>query len=76
MAEPSSDTPDLDQSIAENAAGPKRAQGDAGSVDQHSLKDQIDADRYLASKQAAARPARAIRLTRLVPPGAAGEGRG
>lgn len=73
MPEP---TDNLEQVIRDNAAGPKRAQGDAGSVDQHSLKDQIDADRYLASKQVAARPARAIRLTRLVPPGAAGEGRG
>jgi hypothetical protein len=34
----------LDQSIAENAAGPKKAQGDSGSVEQHSLKDQIEAD--------------------------------
>ena len=73
MPEP---TDNLEQVIRDNAAGPKRAQGDAGSVDQHSLKDQIDVDRYLASKQAAARPARSIRLTRLVPPGAAGEGRG
>ena len=38
------------------------------------LLDQIEADRYLASKQAAAHPSRAIRMTRVVPPGAAGEG--
>jgi hypothetical protein len=67
------DSTTLDDAIRENAAGPKRAQGDAGSVEQHGLKDQIEADRYLASKRAAAKPARAIRLTRLVPPGAAGE---
>jgi len=67
---------DLEQPIRDNAAGPKRAQGDAGSVEQHALKDQIEADRYLASKNAAARPARSLRLTRLVPPGAAGEGAG
>ena len=46
---------DLTQTISDNAAGPKRAQGDAGSVEQHSLKNQIDADRYLASKKAAKR---------------------
>lgn len=63
---------DLEQAIRDNAAGPKRAQGDSGSVDQHTLTDQIDADRYLASKQAAAAPARALRLTRLIPPGAEG----
>ncbi|MEZ6233419.1 MAG: hypothetical protein R3B68_04445 [Phycisphaerales bacterium] len=64
----------LEQAIRDNAAGPKRAQGDAGSVEQHPLPDQMAADRYLASKQAAAHPSRAIRMTRLVPPGAAGEG--
>ncbi|KAA0215776.1 MAG: hypothetical protein DYG94_06425 [Leptolyngbya sp. PLA3] len=64
----------LEQAIRDNAAGPKRAQGDAGSVEQHPLPDQIAVDRYLASKQAAAHPSRAIRMTRLVPPGAAGEG--
>ena len=63
---------DLEQNIQDNAAGPKRAQGDAGSVEQHSLKDQIEADRYLASKQVAANPAKAVRFTRLVPPGAGG----
>ena len=62
----------LEQAIRDNAAGPKRAQGDAGSVEQHSLKDQVEADRYLASKQVATNPAKAVRFTRLVPPGAGG----
>ena len=60
----------LDQSIAENAAGPKKAQGDSGSVEQHSLKDQIEADRYLASKEAARRRDRGLRMSRTAPPGA------
>ena len=42
----------LEDAIRENAAGPKRAQGDSGSIDQHPLQDQIAADKYLASKQA------------------------
>lgn len=63
---------ELDQAIRDNAAGPRRAQGDSGSVEQHPLQDQIAADRYLASKAAAASPAKALRLTRLVPPGAEG----
>jgi hypothetical protein len=63
---------ELEQAIRDNAAGPKRAQGDSGSVEQHPLPDQIEADRYLASKQAATSPAKALRLTRLVPPGAEG----
>lgn len=62
----------LEQAIRDNAAGPKRAQGDAGSVEQHSLKDQIEADRYISSKEVASNPAKAVQFTRLVPPGAGG----
>ncbi|MCL2120013.1 MAG: hypothetical protein FWH27_16470 [Planctomycetaceae bacterium] len=47
-----SSDPTLEDAIRENAAGPKRAQGDSGSMEQHSLKDQIEADKYLASKEA------------------------
>ena len=43
---------ELDNTIRENASGPKRASGDSGSVDQHSLADQIEADKYLAGKTA------------------------
>jgi hypothetical protein len=32
---------DLEQTIRENAAGPKRAQGDAGSVEQHPLEAEL-----------------------------------
>lgn len=60
---------ELDDAIRENAEGPKRAEGDAGSVEQHDLKDQIEADRYLASKQAA-KKGLGVRMTKVVPPGA------
>ncbi len=59
----------LQDAIKENAQGPKRAQGDAGSVEQHDLKDQIEADRYLASKEAA-KKGLGVRMTKVVPPGA------
>lgn len=62
---------DLDSTIRENAAGPKRATGDSGSVEQHPLDDQIAADRYLASKKAAQSKGLGIRLSKLVPPGSA-----
>ena len=62
---------DLEQTIRENAAGPKRAQGDSGSVEQHDLKDQIEADRYLAAKDAVRKPTKGLRFTKLVPPGTA-----
>ena len=61
----------LDTQIRDNAAGPKKATGDSGSVEQHSLNDQIAADRYLASKKAAKSRGLGIRLTKLVPPGSA-----
>jgi hypothetical protein len=67
MPDPS---PNLEQTIRDNAAGPAKASGDSGSVEQHSLTEQIEADRYLASKQAAASPAKSLRFTRLIPPGA------
>ena len=44
---------ELNEKIRENAAGPKRARGDSGEVEQHSMPDQIAADRPLASKDAA-----------------------
>jgi len=38
-------------------------------MEQHSLKDQIEADRYLASKEAAKRGL-GVKRSKLVPPGA------
>ncbi len=61
----------LDTQIRDNAAGPKKATGDSGSVEQHSLNDQIAADKYLASKKAARSRGLGIRMSKLVPPGSA-----
>lgn len=62
----------LDQTIKENASGPKRAQGDSGSVELHNLKDQLEVDRYLNSKAAAKKKGLGIRMTRAIPPGTTG----
>ncbi len=62
---------DLNSQIQENAAGPKRAKGDTGEMEQHSLTDQIAADRYLANKRAAQGRGLGVRVSKLVPPGAA-----
>lgn len=59
----------LDNAIKQNAEGPKRAQTDSVSVEQHDLKDQIEADRYLSSKEAA-KKGLGVRMTKVVPPGA------
>lgn len=60
---------DLDNTIRENAEGPAKASGDAGSVEQHPLSEQIEADKYLAAKEAAKKKDRGLRFNKLVPPG-------
>ncbi len=60
---------ELDEAIRENAAGPAKVEGDAGSVQQHPLTEQIAADRYLAGKEAAKGKRRGLRFSKLVPPG-------
>jgi hypothetical protein len=60
----------LTDQIRENAQGPRRASGDSGSVEQHSLTEQMAADRYLASKEAAKRKGMGIRVGKMIPPGA------
>lgn len=63
-------TDELTERIAENAHGPAKASGDAGSVEQHKLSDQIEAAKFLASKDATKKPSRGLRFNKLVPPGA------
>lgn len=59
----------IEQSIQENAAGPRKATGDAGSVEQHALSDQIAADKHLASKQAMRTKGLGVKLVKLSPSG-------
>lgn len=63
---------DLNNTIRENASGPRRATGDSGSVEQHALKDQIDADRYLESKKATRKKGLGVKLVKLSPSGTSG----
>jgi len=44
-------TENLEDSIRENAAGPKSAEVDGQKVERHPLPDQIAADEYLAKKK-------------------------
>lgn len=61
---------DLEQTIRDNAQGPSEAHGDSGGVKQHSLPDQIAADRYLEGKKAARKKGLGVATKKLVPPGA------
>lgn len=60
---------ELEDTIRENAAGPKRAKGDSAEMEQHPLPDQIAADRYLASKNATKKKGLGATFKKLVPPG-------
>ena len=60
---------DLKDAIKKNAEGPKQASADGVTAQQHSLADQIAADKYLAVKEARANPAKAFTRVKIVPPG-------
>lgn len=59
----------LDDAIRENASGPKQVAVDGQVVVQHDPSELVEADRYLASKQAAAARRLGPRFYKLVPPG-------
>ena len=61
----------LQETIRDSAKAPAKASGDAGSVEQHKLTEQIAADMYLASKTATTQRNRGLRFNKLVPPGSA-----
>ena len=61
---------DLGSVISENASGPQQATVDGTTIRRHGLRDQIEADRYLASRQAVRNsPATAFVRLKIVPPG-------
>lgn len=72
--EPDDDDDDMpetiEDAIEESAKNPKSVFVDGERVEAHSLKDQIEADKYLNSK-AAAQVGLGIRYVKLKPPGAA-----
>jgi len=61
---------EIEDAIRENASGPAKASGDAGSIEQHKLTDQIAADNHLAGKNAVSKPNRGLRFNKIVPPSA------
>jgi hypothetical protein len=57
---------DNEAAIAANALKPKHVSGDAGSVDQHPIPDQIEADKYLEKKFQSAFTGLGIKLFRML----------
>ncbi len=66
---PSGEQPTLADVILENAKGPKKVAGDSGSVEQHSIKDLIDADKHLNAKKAGRKGFGALHFAQIVPDG-------
>jgi len=60
---------DLSEVIRQNAQSPESASVDGVRVRQHSLRDQIEADRYLASRNAMKNRVPGIWLFKIVQPG-------
>lgn len=60
----------IEESIRKNESGPKSAEVDGQRVEQHSLKDQIAADEYLASKKAVKSRTSGLKITKLCHSGA------
>ena len=60
---------DLGDTIRENAAGPKRVSGDAGSVEQHSPSELIEADKHAINKEALAKKNFGMTKVKIISPG-------
>ena len=63
---------DLKDTISTNAQGPAEASGGSVRAKQHSLPDQIAADKYIASNNAMSsnRKTLGLRMVKIKPPGA------
>jgi len=60
---------EIRDAIESTAKGPARVRTDAGEVEAQSIPDQIEADKYLASRAAASTKARGLRFNQIVPGG-------
>ncbi len=64
---------ELRDKIGEVASGPKRVRTDAGEVEAQDVAAMIEADKYLAGKNAAtstgSNTRRGLRFNKLIPPG-------
>lgn len=61
---------EISDAIETNATGPRRVRVGNQEVEQHPLKDQIEADNHVAAKTAATRNHLGIRFRKIIPPGA------
>ena len=62
-------TTEIEQAIIDNASQPKKVTGDAGSVENHNLKDQIEAAKFEAAKKAGKAASFGIKMLKIQPGG-------
>ena len=60
----------ITETIVKNASGPKSAEVDGQRVEQHTLTEQIAADKYLASKDAVKRRGSGVKFSKMTQSGA------
>ena len=60
----------MTETIVRNATGPKSAEVDGQRVEQHTLTEQIAADKYLASKDAVKRRGSGLKFSKMTHSGA------
>ena len=60
----------MTETIVKNATGPKTAEVDGQRVEQHTLTEQIAADKYLASKDAVKRRGSGLKFSKMTHSGA------
>jgi hypothetical protein len=62
---------EVSDALKSAAQQPRRVRTDAGEVEAHDLRQQIEADKYLAAKAAASsgNVHRGLRFNKLIPPG-------
>ena len=60
----------ITETIVKNVSGPKSAEVDGQRVEQHTLTEQIAADKYLASKDAVKRRGSGLKFSKMTHSGA------
>jgi hypothetical protein len=60
---------EIRDAIESTAKGPARVRTDAGEVEAQDIAKQIEADKYLAARQAAGTKSRGLRFNQIVPGG-------
>lgn len=61
---------DVEKAVEESVSQPKRVKGDSGEIEQHSLTDQIEVAKFVASTAAVKKKPFGLRRAKLIPPGA------